>query len=328
MPANLVPALGYILATGMAGLAAYYWRRSSGLYSLLVEGANRFEELRQRSAQVEAILQKANDRQKELKDQVARLERSVEESREKSAQLVSRLEGKEAEVKFVTEKLELQKGHLEKQLGKALDQIQAHQERLAETEVRATGRQAELEQRYQVLKQEAALRDKDLSLQVRDLQAKLRQLEADKAQAAKAGPAVDAAEVKRIKRKLAQYDRLYSGMKGQRDMVEERNRNWEVALRRLAGWVLRETGGPLANLPENIGPLVGNALGAIGAQLIDDSEPDPALARDGALRADDMDPELDDHLPLDDDSGISDQARDAALHPERVAMKPLRQGNA
>jgi len=99
----------------------------------------------------------------------------------------------------------------------------------------------------------------------------------------------DPAELHRLKRKIAQYARLYNSMKGLREMSEERNRNWEVALQRLATWILEEKGfSPLALA---VGPLVGQAMQAIGAQLIDDHE--IMAPRDGAELASHMDSEAD-----------------------------------
>jgi len=95
--------------------------------------------------------------------------------------------------------------------------------------------------------------------------------------------------LRRLRRKVAQYDRLYSSMKGLREMSEERNRNWEVALGRLASWILEEKG--VQHLPQAIGPLVGQAMQLIGAQLIDDQE--IMAPREGGELAAHMDPEAD-----------------------------------
>jgi hypothetical protein len=74
-------------------------------------------------------------------------------------------------------------------------------------------------------------------------------------------------------------------------MAEERNRNWEVALARLSAALLdyamqlgRRDRGPI---PTEIGPLVGEALHLIGAQLVNDLESD-SESTENALTAGDV----------------------------------------
>lgn len=60
-------------------------------------------------------------------------------------------------------------------------------------------------------------------------------------------------------------------MKGLREMADERNKNWEVALAKLSKWILRNSDSKLAKSDNtNIGPMVGEALEIIGAKLVHD----------------------------------------------------------
>ena len=75
-------------------------------------------------------------------------------------------------------------------------------------------------------------------------------------------------------------------MKSLRDMADERNKNWESALRALSTWIL--TTGPLAKpndpiLTESIGPIVGEALQRIGGRLISDDEAGERAAEKRAM---------------------------------------------
>jgi hypothetical protein len=275
MPANIAPALGFVALAITGGLAVYYWRRSAGLYALLVEGANRFEELRHRNAQLEQIQAKAEEKFKQHREAQARLTQSTDEARAQAAELARKLEAKEAETRLISEKLELQKGHLEKQLAKTQEML-----RVAE------------EQRL------------DQMLKEKELQAKLIEAEQHKADVESRAKAMDPAELRKLKRKIAQYDRLYSSMKGLREMSEERNRNWEVALRKLSLWVLAdggETRPDLAQMP--IGPLVAKSMQAIGAQLIDDHD-----KSFGAEAATSMDAEVPEAEPADEAEARGDEA--------------------
>ena len=102
------------------------------------------------------------------------------------------------------------------------------------------------------------------------------QLDAMQARALKAEAATEnltLEEAQALKRKLAQIERLYAGMKGLRELAEERNNNLETAVRKLATHTLQSLrSNKSEDLPTTLGPLVGGALELIGAELIDDGE--------------------------------------------------------
>lgn len=309
-----VIAVAAVLATG---LTVYFWKKSTSLYSLLVEGANRFEELRARNTQLESAVLKSEERVKQGRDGAVRLEKSLSDAREKAAELVKRLETKEAEGTLVAEKLELQKSFLEKQLLKTQEQLRLSEEQREtaaaerdEAAKRYARAVADAEKAGAVARQEALLNE-------RELVAKLRDMEKTVESAKKKVEAIDPAEIQKVRRKIAQYERLYNSMKGLREMTEERNKNYEVALKKLAVWILNETGGAGARLPDQMGPLVGRALEVIGAQLIDDNEaPAPRDARAPAGRKSESGARLADSM---DDLLISDET-EGALAALTIAM--------
>lgn len=328
MPTNLIAAGFAATLVAIATAALYYWRRSSSLYALLVEGANRFEELRQRNQQLEQLVQKTEERAKLQRESNQSVEKSLVEARAKAADLVKQLEGKDHERHVVTEKLELQKSFLEKQLAKAEQRIaQAEAERTtaeATLNERIQAAEASATQRIQKAKNEAMLlaeaARQDLGLRERELTQRLRDLEKDHAVLQKKLRDADPVEMRKIKRRIAQYERLYQSMKGLREMTDERNRNYEVALGKLSAWIVRATGS--GNVPQQLGPLVGTALQAIGAQLIDEQEATPAavspriheIPTRGASRAESMDLE-----DVSLEGGLSDEAladEEAALAAE------------
>jgi len=80
-------------------------------------------------------------------------------------------------------------------------------------------------------------------------------------------------ELKRWQAKVARMEQLYASMKGLREMAEERNENWETALRYFATHIL---GTPKTTSGDaSIGALVGEALEKIGATLVDDELSEP-----------------------------------------------------
>lgn len=80
---------------------------------------------------------------------------------------------------------------------------------------------------------------------------------------------VDPKETKKYKQKSNQYEQLYNSMKSLREMAEERNENWETALRKLSLHILGTK-----NYSESspIGELVGEALEKIGTRLVEDDQ--------------------------------------------------------
>ena len=272
MPIQYLPPAALMLAAVAAGFAFYHWRRAANLYSLLVEGANRYEELRQNGAALEQASRRLEQQLGQEKDAIRRLNLSLDEAREQTASLTAKIQQKEHEIRVVTEKLELQKGHLEKQLAKVSEQLSSVEQQRAAAEEGINELRTELSQVKRKAQEDKSSLNQELSLRDRDWQARLYEVEKAKASAEKLAKNGDPAEVRKLRRKIAQYDRLYHSMKGLREMSDERNRNWEIALRKLSAWILEEKG--TANIPSAIGPLVGSAMEAIGAILVDEINTD------------------------------------------------------
>ncbi|MBM4252317.1 MAG: hypothetical protein FJ146_10135 [Deltaproteobacteria bacterium] len=272
MAVNLLPAAAMGFAAITSGIAIYQWRRAAGLYSLLVEGANRYEELRQRGTSLEQLSKQHEDQFRKQSEANKRINQSLDEARAQTATLTQRLEQKTHEIHVVTEKLELQKKHLERQLAKAEEQTTIAEQQRLDAVARLTASERQLSELQRTSREEKSTLQQELSLRDKDWQARLYEAEKAKVSAEKAAKSGDPVELKRYKRKVAQYDRLYASMKGLRELSEERNRNWEVALSKLSLWILEEKG--ITPIPKAIGPLVGTALQSIGAQLITDIEGD------------------------------------------------------
>lgn len=78
-------------------------------------------------------------------------------------------------------------------------------------------------------------------------------------------------ELARLKRRNAQLERLYQSMRSLKVMAEERNANWEHALKDLSCWTLSQNGRlpPDGKTQLPIGELVGGALETIGKELVE-----------------------------------------------------------
>jgi len=263
MKSNLLPFFGFVFALLGLGAAGYFWRRSSSLYTLLVEGASR-----RHAGHAEKEMQIANDRLNQNRETMMQMEKTVDESRARAAAFAKQFEAKEQELRHVTEKLELQKNHLMKQL----DAVNARLEFTADAK-------NEIEQRLLQVTQKADDRYQHQISELRtannDLREKLNQADLRAKKAEDAAQNVNLEEVRLLKRKLAQIERLYAGMKGMRELADERNQNLETAVRKLATYTIQsQPGAGSATIPTTLGPLVGGALELIGAELIDEAAVD------------------------------------------------------
>ena len=90
--------------------------------------------------------------------------------------------------------------------------------------------------------------------------------------ASKSLKTIDPKDYETARRRAIQNEQLYQSMKSLRDMAEERNRNWETALKTLATWILSSSNVARPHDPvllKPIGPLVGEALARVGGSLLE-----------------------------------------------------------
>ncbi len=274
MTANLFLAIGFVGFVLSTTIAIYFWRRSSGLYSLLVEGADRFEELRNSNKRMQEAGVALETQLKRERRGKANLEAGIDEARAKSSELTQKLEIKDHELAIINNKFDLEKNGLDQKMAQQAAQTEAYQAQL-----QAANEQTE------------ALKIHN-KLQIEELEA---QLEAASNSAKKLETqleTVDISTVKTAKRKANQMERLYNSMKGLKEMSDERNTNWEAALRVLSKWIVQNHGGESKDIPLAIGPLLAKALQITGNQLIEDSEFEHGDVRaQGASKAANMEEE-------------------------------------
>ena len=103
------------------------------------------------------------------------------------------------------------------------------------------------------------------------LQKKISSLETDTIEKMKEEQKQFESDILKLKKNLINSSFLYKGMKGLKEMAEERNHNLEVAVRTLSGWVLKQKNIEFdEDSSSPIGPILGEALESIGSSLIED----------------------------------------------------------
>ena len=103
------------------------------------------------------------------------------------------------------------------------------------------------------------------------LQKKIQTLETDTIEKMREEQKQFESDILKLKKNLINSSFLYKGMRGLKEMAEERNRNLEVAVRTLSGWVLKQKNIEFdEDSTSPIGPILGEALESIGSSLIEE----------------------------------------------------------
>jgi len=269
MSAEFAAIAGYLIAAAMMCIAFFTWRKAVSLHHLLVEAANRFEAGRRRNKDLELELQQVNEKLELSRETGKRLEKATEELRQKSKSHSGQMQQIEKGYKSHIDELQRNSEHLEAQVNAMITQVsQARRDqRLAEDGLRKLQKDFDDKLSKQETTWQKRLQDQMQAAknEHRDLLESQQKIVALERQLQHADPLM----LKRLKRKVSNLEHLLSSMRGLRELAEERNQNWEVALRHLAAWVLRQQGKKVSENMQ-IGGLVGTALEAINERLVDD----------------------------------------------------------
>lgn len=262
---EMLPYLGYAVAFVSLIYALTSKKRLENLNALLSEAATRYQTARSDAQAAESKLQKSR---KDAADITARLTQFEKQKAAKDGQLSTLQKNHDKALKEVNENL-----------ARLTDHSQAQQKALAEqlSEAIRDKHQA-LEQLNKLSSQKTKLSPKE----IKELESKLAQLgeehkrlksELKKAQQliGKQNDVLKVANpkiVKKLQAKVSKLETLYASMKGLKDMSEERNQNWETALRYMAAHITQKD----VDLTAPMGAVVGPALEKLGTQLVVDDE--------------------------------------------------------
>lgn len=271
---------GIIGAVIFGSFALIFFQRAKALQNILSRGAKQYDELSQELESIKGRLSAAEASAIALKKELTSAEAARETESARHAKVVSELASSQTNLERKLSNAELQRDHI---LGR-FETLQSERE-LMEADV-----QTKIEQ-IRTLEAEKIQLERDLEDSVKkvngkiksendELRRKLAHLEKESSQVA--AQASDLKELEKLRRRAAHNEQLYQSMKSLRDMADERNRNWEHALRSLATWILSSSSVARPNDPvlsQSIGPLVGEALERIGGSLIDAND-DVAMSLD------------------------------------------------
>lgn len=256
----------------LAVLAYLNFKRTEQLRGILAQGAQKFEHQYEQLSMTRKRLEAAADVHSSLEQELRQLKQTQQVEGARNAKIVGELLNTQA-------LMERKLGDVEAQR----DQILSKYEALSDEREHLLSERSDSEQLVKTLEAECDRlqneldrADKRNSSAHRDelnrMRLRLNQLETELKKRGEA-TAPDTADLESIRRKAAQNEQLFLSMKSLREMAEERNKNWEIALRKLSTWIL--TSSHIAQpkdpvlLQSSIGPLVGEALERIGCNLLD-----------------------------------------------------------
>lgn len=264
----LIPTILGVIVVLLAFYAVITRKNWLEAKALLADTTIRYETALQQTQKSEQGSKAQKDLIEKLRVQAQKAERSADDVKNRSS------DGKLEIIRMKTEhdesykKLESNREHLleqvtvlTQQLSEAVREKKIYSEELStltrETEKMGQAMSESLRNQLGEVKNE-------LSLARRERSNALSALEKFKTESGLVKPE----ELKRWQAKVARLEQLYASMKGLREMAEERNENWETALRFFAIHILGQP--QTASGDASIGALVGEALEKIGATLVDD----------------------------------------------------------
>ncbi len=214
---------------------------------------------------------KAQKEQIEKYRQIAlKAEKSLEDVKNRSSDGKLEIMRLKTEIEGLQAKHQTQKDHLLEQITVLTSQLSENVKEKKSALEEANALKNNMEERARELSEglRAQLQEtqQKLSEMKREKEKAIAQLEKFKSETGLVKPE----ELRRWQLKLARTEQLYASMKGLREMAEERNENWETALRFFAAHILGKDANKLEST--SIGALVGEALEKIGATLVKDDE--------------------------------------------------------
>ena len=243
--------------TGLVGILAFYlWRKAAANYTLLVETATTFDNIRRENLRLSETARNQFEELKQLRTGAATARSDADTARRDLADILEKMQILETESRRSKERLSQERHQFIAQLETSNAQIESLKNRAADAQAVADlGLTSELnasQERASSLAQNLARTQAELT-------------------AVKAAVANELETMHKTKRRNTQLERLYQSMRSLKIMAEERSTNWEYALKDLSTWTLNHQ----AILPAehikkmSLGELVGGALASIGKSLVE-----------------------------------------------------------
>ena len=257
-------SLVYFGGVLVASLATYAWVKS-------LKKVNRLQrqyisELEDESTRLKLVAKKSKEHLNNFKKEVqgkAKLSENSKKSENNEKQLlkgkISELEGilhdKNSEIQQYEMKLDHFKAQTDAMVGQLTEIEQHKKSEILKLNTLISESEKESAAKLDSVKMKLS----DAHSESRDLERRLKVSENNLKSARNKLKVSDPKLVEAAKSKVNHYRHLYNIMKSQKELLEERNANWELALKLLSTWVLKQTSNN-TKIPSSLGELVAAAL--------------------------------------------------------------------
>ena len=253
-----ITILGYALAAASMFFAWLQLKKASEAQSLREQDQKDLAGLKKKDKQWSTGQKTHQNQINEKNKLISKLEKDLDQKHARLQSKVEELQASIAEKESQQQKLFGKVEHFKTQSEALLSQLQEIDQEKKEYRIKL----AELEKEFKAkIEQETAPLAEQLKNaqgKVKNLENKLKTKENRLKKTQEELKKLDPHALKKAKSKISQYNHLYNIMKGQKDLIADRNSNWELALRMLSTWVCNEKG--QKEHPENLGALVAKAL--------------------------------------------------------------------
>lgn len=261
---EVLPYLGYLLAVAFAFYAFVCKKQLLDLRALLSDAATKGQQQRERLKQADQLVQGAQKQAALTQDQLRKLERKLAEARLKAHQAEKAQEEASRNGQDEAARLSRQLDHWREQNQVLTEQLSEAVREKKQIQEQAIALEKNLEKQTNAKTQQLEQKLSDSQDEYKKLRSELKRSHhrLEKLQAIL--KQVNPAETKRLRARLSRTEQLFKSMKGLRELAEERNQNWESAIRLMAGHILRQA---KVDHKAPIGPILGKALERIGVSL-------------------------------------------------------------
>ncbi len=281
---ELIPTIALIFAFASLVFAFYSRNRLAQSQAVLADVSSRLEALTKQNKQQEQGLRNAQDNADKYRQQSAQADKQVDDLKQKLSDRTAEWNKLKSEREEVQKRFLLQREHLDEQVQVLTQQLSEaiREKKIVQDENIRLQKDGDEKSRQamEILRQQV----REAQQQTQQVRREKQQIESQLARAKEETPRVKPEDLQRYKQKVVRLEQLYGSMRGLRELAEERNKNWETALRYFAGHILEK---PLdAELQtQSIGRLVGEALEKIGASLVIETRAEAAAAEAAAVAA-------------------------------------------
>lgn len=281
MAAQILAFLGYGLALISLVIAYIFWRKNLTFHNMLAKlmQDNELAQKQEKSLQKE-IAELAQDSDQKMQ-KITKLEKE-------NRALLDRMKTAQSEVEKVAAEWETKISSLQNQVEQYKEEALALTSQIAEIdqekrELRKelAGKEHQIAEKLKKSMDETHEKNREYKNKIRELEKTISKSESEIARLKDLKADVNAEENKQLKKKLNQYLYFYKTIRQQKEMLEERNANWEKALKLLANWIYQEKGSGLST-PTNLGELIGGALSLTRQPqlVVDEPSHDPQSSMD------------------------------------------------